>query len=207
LALDNKRFNELWQILCFLEEITIRDINAYWNDTHNIELLAFREIDSIEINYPSSKLMISSKEIKRSFITLRSIKGFISLLIDSKRLNKNIAQKVASIDEFYSLFDTDEVLNILFSAEEYEKCAEYYTMNISEFKEQSHVQSLYQCCLSKLGNYISTVAISKKDTDSLLSTMRHLWQKGNFREAWETAKILEPMLPNSDAVQRRKVSL
>jgi len=40
-------------------------------------------------------------------------------LIDSKRLNKNIAQKVASIDEFYSLFDTDEVLNILFSAEEY----------------------------------------------------------------------------------------
>ena len=114
---------------------------------------------------------------------------------------------MASIDEFYSLFDTDEVLNILFSAEEYEKCAEYYTMNISEFKEQSHVQSLYQCCLSKLGNYISTVAISKKDTDSLLSTMRHLWQKGNFREAWETAKILEPMLPNSDAVQRRKVSL
>ena len=61
MALDNKRFNELWQILCFLEEITIRDINAYWNDTHNIELLAFREIDSIEINYPSSKLMISSK--------------------------------------------------------------------------------------------------------------------------------------------------
>lgn len=193
---------ELLDILSFAESVSLRDIKDYWNLSDNICLLDFRAVESIEPIYQSDQLKISKEKIEIHFQSLRKAKNFISFLLQSNRMPKNLAQKIVNIEEFYGLFNADEVLSILFKSERYEECQEYYCSHIPNFGRPLQARSVWQRSLARLGNYTRKMALGPEKFETYFSAMRYLWQKGDFSTALEIADKLDQRIDGLKAYQK-----
>lgn len=193
---------ELLDILYFTEVMSLRDMKEYWQLGEDIGLLDFRNIDNIELLYQLDTLKISCKSAQNTFQSLKRARNYILFLIKKNRLSGDLAKKIANIDEFYGLFSKDAVLKILYTAERYKECEQYYYYHLSEFADYNQACSIWQQILAKSGDYKFSLNTPDTDFDVCLSAMRYLWQKGAFVDAEKIAVRLEEKFDTLKAFQK-----
>lgn len=193
---------ELVEILSFIEVISLKDIKDYWKITDNIRLVEFTRFESVEIHYESDELRVSKENISNNFQSLEKAKEFIIFLIQNERLSRAVARKTVTINEFYAIFEPDDVLNILYRAEEYAKCIDYYTRHVSAFINLINAQLIYQKSLSKVGNYIEELTLTDENFNLALAIMRNLWQKGAFSSAKKITDRIDGKINELDPSQK-----
>lgn len=192
--------DELLELLAFVNIITIKDINDYWDLKGRIHLEDFTELESVEILSDSDQIKISSEKICVNYEVLRRIRGYILFLLRNDRMTRDVAEKVASVKDFYLLFNAQDNLEILYRAERYVDCITYHENNISAFVGVAKPQSFYQQSLSKVGNYVED--FSDESFETALYVMRFLWQKGDFRSAQSISDQIECRIHELNASQK-----
>lgn len=193
---------ELLDILYFTEVISLRDIKEYWALGEDIGLLDFRNIDDIELLYESDMLKISCGNVQNTFQALKRAKKYILFLLEKNKLSGDLSKKIVNIKEFYGLFSKDEVLKILFTAERYTECEQYYYSHLPNFADCNQACAIWQQVLAKSGNYKLPLNIQDADFEVCLSAMRYLWQKGAFADAEKIAARLEGKFDALKAFQK-----
>lgn len=193
---------ELLDILYFTEVMSLDDIREYWKLSEDIGLLNFRNIDDIELLYESDMLKISCENAQNTFQALKRAKKYIQFLLERNKLSGDLAKKIVSLKEFYGLFSKDDVLKILYIAERYKECEQYYYSHLSNFVDYNQAHAIWQQSLAKSGNYKLPLNTQDADFEVCLSAMRYLWQKGTFVDAEKIAVRLEERFDTLKAFQK-----
>lgn len=182
---------EVESILPFIETISIKNIQSFW-EMPEISILDFKGNDDIELNYEGNFIQTTDGRASKDYESLKKAKEFIMYLIQKGCMYKRLAEKIISIDEFYIEFNCDSVLVLLFNAERYRQCVDYFERHTTEFCDSQKAIEIAAVSKRNTGNF-SPVVISfvSNSIDSELEKLRFLWQKGDFSSALDLITYMD----------------